>query len=412
MRNFLSFGLLVNLVCYPVFAQSDDRLLQTMAAYGIEGAIIMVVEGDQIRVLEGVGVTAEGQAFDVEAAYNLGWAVEPMISLLVMQQAERRALAPDSPLSQVLPEFELPDRPNATAATTVARLMTHVAGLGSSEAAPLEAIPADAVFEPEFFAGARYSYCSRCIGLQVDLLESLTAMPLADLLQREVFYPLHMDETTIQAGYLFSTPADLAKWMSIHLQKGRWEGVQLVKPETVALSHRALQATGRTPREFAGYGWVVTIENGLQVVDETEDRLITARDVGNYQAQMTLIPAYELGFLILTDQPTQGLDPLMDVLLAEFADFTPPEFPRPTRPDLLAGSYAAEETADVLNVVWLEGERFEVQYGGETYPATWAEERVLALAGRETFLYFPEVGRSRSLIWVQDWRTRLFNRLE
>jgi CubicO group peptidase (beta-lactamase class C family) len=394
------------------------ELLAALPAQRMTGVTVMVLEGDSMLYHAGLGQAADGGAMNPNASYHLGRAAEPFLTTLAFMKAEKGLLTPDMSIAGLLPTFTLPERPNATAALTLQDLMTHTGGLGRDNSTILRPLPAAefASSTPEFFPGLRFSYCHRCTGLLVDVLEAQGGAPIADLLRQDIFYALQMDTTYVQGDELVTTAQDLSHFVAVHLQGGRWEGVQLVKPETVLAMHRPDPPTQRGPREFYGDGWAVTVDNGLPVPSDTPqlDHFITARDVGNYQAQITLIPAYRRAVILLTDQPTQGLDGLMEIALRHVADWSPPADFRPEAASTLAGQFRSQDLpfGGVLTLS-AEGDRLMVEYDGWRGEARPIENRtyeILLPDGARWYLYFLETGRARNLILSNDWVTSAFVR--
>jgi CubicO group peptidase (beta-lactamase class C family) len=406
----------------PAAAQApsgfEAAFLRHLAAQSIPGAVVMVQQGEEILYLGGLGDLATD--FDPATARPLGRAVEPFLASLTLQYAEAGRLDPLQSLTAYLPDFRLEGRPNATQATSIEALMEHKAGFGRLDRAPLDPLPPASfqALETEFFPGARFSDCSRCVGLWVHLLESLGGGELAALLQTQVFYPLQMDQTYLEAGQLYTPPADLARFLSVHLQAGRWGAVQLLKPESVGLMARAHLPTQLNPREHYGYGWFVYLENGLAVIDPiAEDRILVARDLGAHQVQISLIPAYNLAAVIWTAAPTPGLDALMQVIWQYFAAYTPPSLATQARPATLAGRFRAQEgpfTGELGLAVSADGAGLELSYQGETAAAEWIAPGQLAfrIGGEEWRLSFLEPGRARSALLSQDWATGVYVRIE
>lgn len=394
----------------------EADLLATMQAEGIAGVTVLVQEGDTILYEAGLGMAADGEPMNPEGRYVLGRSAEPFLTTLTFLQAERGLLAPDSTVTSLIPSFTLPERPNATAALTLQRLLTHTGGLGRDDLAPFNPLPlADfPTSQGDFFPGVRFSYCTRCTDLLLHTLEAQANRPIADLLTDLIFYPLHMDMTAIEGGQLVTTPQDLSHFVAIQLQGGRWQGVQLLKPETILAMQRPDAPTQRFGREFYGEGWFVTVDNGFPVSDDKPqlDHLITARDVGNYQAQITLVPAYQRAVILLTDQPTNGLDGLMAVALRHVAAWSPPADLKPEAPSTLAGAFRPEEGSSGNLILSAEGNDLIVEYEGQRGVAELIDLRAYAvqLGGEWWYFYLSETGRARGLVLTHHWVTIPFLR--
>jgi CubicO group peptidase (beta-lactamase class C family) len=346
-------------------------------------------------------------------SYDIGRLADPILSMLALSHAERNLLSPEINARNLLPSGTIPESYNGV---TIARLMNHTAGMGTEELAPLEALPFAELpgIALTSFPGERFSYCTRCYGLLVTTLEAIGGLSIDAQLEQTVFYPLMMDATRVDEGHIISTAQDMAKIMSLHVQDGRWQGVQLVKPETIRALHRASISTGRDSREFAGYGWFVLTDAGIDTPDPNLNHVVTAYDIGGYRAQMTLIPALGRGVLLMTDQDTQGLNELAALTLEAFTGWAAP-LPQSTRnTSLLVGNFRPRDSAASE---WLsvseDDEALQISLGDATTRATFVDSRAVAfqINGHQASLFFPEMGLAREAILTMDGVTAVYQRV-
>jgi CubicO group peptidase (beta-lactamase class C family) len=137
------------------------------------------------------------------------------------------------------------------------------------------------------------------------LVEQVTGQPFNDYLQEYIFAPLMMTSTTatpldnpehmavphermygvlaktnvqlplsqrrrIGGGGLHSTAGDLANFLLAHMNQGKFEGHQLLHPETVVLMHRSIGSSGGDFMQRGyGYGWGIFEEEPQQLWDIT-----------------------------------------------------------------------------------------------------------------------------------------------
>ena len=408
------FALVLSLnLLSTTYAQDDfqEAMLDSMASQGIDGVVIVVVDGDEVIYLAGLGNDADGGPIDPATAYDIGRLSDPIVSLLAFSQAERNLLAPEINVRNLLPAGTIPESLNGV---TIARLMNHSASLGEADLAPLEPLPFSVLpgVALTTFPGERFSYCTRCYGLLVTVLETIGGQELDVQLEQSIFYPLMMDDTRVVDGHILSTPRDLAKIMSLHIQNGRWSGVQLVRPDTIQALHRAAIMTGRDSREFAGYGWFVLTDAGIDSPDPLLNYTATALDIGGYRAQMTLIPGLGRGVLLMTDQDTNGLEALTAITLEAFTGWTAPA-PPPTRNlSLLEGNFRPRDSGDWIAVV-AENDELQISLGEKTTLATFSDTRAVTfpVEGRRASLFFPETGLAREAILTVDGITAVYQRV-
>lgn len=211
----------------------------------------------------------------------------------VMQLVEAGRLGLDRPVADYWPAFAA----NGKAAITVRQLLTHTSGLPpdldlvadwSGGPAALDRAAAE---RPTRAPGAAFVYSDINFIVLGELVRRISGEPLDVYAQHHIFQPLGMadtgflpDETRrariapteredgqlrwgqVQdptayrmggvAGHagLFSTADDLARFARMLLQGGSLDGVQILKPETVALMTRAETLPGGVRRAL---GWDV-----------------------------------------------------------------------------------------------------------------------------------------------------------
>ncbi len=110
--------------------------------------------------------------------------------------------------------------------------------------------------------GARFEYCSPATYLLSVILQEATGRTALDFARETLFGPLGIEEVvwppspqgvTTGWGDLHLTPHDMAKIGALFLQRGRWNGRQVVSPEWVGAATRK-HAT--PPGRYGyGYGW-------------------------------------------------------------------------------------------------------------------------------------------------------------
>jgi hypothetical protein len=109
-------------------------------------------------------------------------------------------------------------------------------------------------------AGTRFEYCSPASHLLSVIIQETTGMTSLDFACRHLFVPLGITEVIwpvspqgINHGWgdLHLVPHDMAKLGYLFLNKGRWDGQQVVSPEWVT------EATSKhsTPPNMYGYGY-------------------------------------------------------------------------------------------------------------------------------------------------------------
>jgi hypothetical protein len=118
------------------------------------------------------------------------------------------------------------------------------------------------------------------------------------------------------AGGVYSTAADLAKWMLVNLGGGAIEGRQIIQPSTLAEMHKTNMVTGQTVRDPEmvptgyGLGWFTDIYRGRRMVSH-------GGNLPGISTLVALIPEQKLGVTVLVNQ---GGSELRDALTRAILD--------------------------------------------------------------------------------------------
>jgi CubicO group peptidase (beta-lactamase class C family) len=177
----------------------------------------------------------------------------------------------DEPVLTWFPEYE------ETAAAgweqvTLRHLLTMTAGLHQDRAhSPPGDLMGPALFaeafgrRPVHEAGSRWIYNNYDIELLGGILRRATGMQADVFAARFLFAPLGITEWDWEAGKMEGYPSlsgllrlrplDLAKISQMVLDKGRWQGVQVISEEWVEESTAPLVATPRQAEKY-GYFWI------------------------------------------------------------------------------------------------------------------------------------------------------------
>jgi methyl acetate hydrolase len=240
---------------------------------------------------------AKGPAMTVDTIFRLASMTKAVTSVAAMQLVEQGRLLLDQPIGGVLPELSAPQvlegfddagaprlRP-AKQPITLRHLLTHTAGFGyevwdpeliryvkasgtpSGTTGKLASLRLPLVFDP----GERWEY-----GINIDwvgrAVEAVSGLPLEVYFRQHIFAPLGMSDTDYVissaqrsrlvgvhrrkedgslepiappdppwrefwsgGGGLYSTGRDYLAFLQMLLHQGRFNGAQLLRPQTVAL---------------------------------------------------------------------------------------------------------------------------------------------------------------------------------
>lgn len=280
----------------------DKMFEKLLADQKIGNAAVSVIRNGQVlcRAFYGT-VQLGGEAKpDANTLFRLASMTKPVIGVAAMMQVERGLLALDAPISMYLPAFaqmyigkeengQIVPVEKAKTAITVRHLLTHTSGIGSGAFSELQCrqMPVEAQTELKhavdyyasipilFEPGTRTEY-SGLFGFDIlaHLVEVTSGKSIADFLQKNLFLPLGMQDTTFDpdeeqksrfvflhdskngvvtdaspangdvfggipnsrcggGGSLASSLADYEKFAQMLLYEGTFNGVTILQKETV-----------------------------------------------------------------------------------------------------------------------------------------------------------------------------------
>ncbi|WP_349772314.1 serine hydrolase domain-containing protein [Lederbergia citrisecunda] len=230
----------------------------------------------------------------------------------------------------------------------IRHLLTHTHGLTKK----------DHQIQQEFAPGTSWAYRGAAIEILTDLVEKTTGKTVAMILQETIFEPLQLVETgwysSVKENFvdvinaeqnphwytsenvdgsqmnMYVSIRDLIRWGQLHLQKGRWNGQQVVDEELIEIA-TSIQSPTTLPLALPqnGFFWFAQKDEGIP-----SDRMELSLQLpaGSYQllgytnVTLLVIPQYEVvavrafnsfgsaeGFDYIKDVRTFG-DIIMEVL--------------------------------------------------------------------------------------------------
>ncbi|MGS2647963.1 serine hydrolase domain-containing protein [Streptosporangium sp. G12] len=417
---------------------SVDRFVKAYReATGLPGVAVAVTRGNEVVHVAGYGRTSSGDPVTADTPMATASLSKSFTSLAVMQLVEKGVVRLDEPVRVRLPEFVMAD-PRA-ARITVRQLLDQTSGM-ADQAFPERSLPqprslreavarlrgARLAADP----GTRWSYHNTNFQVAARLVEVASGVPFAGYLEKHVFGPLGMrNSTTIDterdlpasarghlhllgatlalpeppgfgngSGGVVSTAGDMARWMIMQSGEG-------VGPGGVRVVSAASVAEMRTPSKINdsyALGWSIgTTGNGSPVVGHGGD-LLTAT------AQQKLLPRSGYGIAVMANTGTAyaDSDAVADALVA-MAEGQEPEAPPSIPPHLiidLAIAAAAAVTLLLAGRGLARSRRWAARRAG--HPAWRAAARLLpyALPGVLCLTItdvFGMLARGKDITWTQ-----------
>jgi CubicO group peptidase (beta-lactamase class C family) len=376
----------------------------------IAGAVIVVVKDGKILFAKGYGyanvekripVSPDGTLFRPGSISKLfNWTS-------IMEQVEQGKLDLDRDVNDYL-DFKIP--PTFPKPITLRDIMTHTAGFEETaqelfvpDAAHLSSfgdyvkrhLP-ERIFPP-FTTPAYSNYATVLAGY---ILQRVSGESFDDYIESHIFYPLRMMHCTTRqplpdalkplmsegyrvasqparpfefvnagpAGSSSVTGTDMARFMIAHLQDGRYEGAQILLPETARLMH-SRQFSNLPDMNGMALGFYEETRSGHRSIGH-------AGDTDYFHSDLHLILDQQVGFFVSYNSAGKGEISPRDALWHAFLDRYYPYEPPPaaavanTAEDarLVSGRYISSRRAQttVLKVLYVLDEPKVFANAGDT----------------------------------------------
>jgi CubicO group peptidase (beta-lactamase class C family) len=190
--------------------KAATRLIEEQVESGLVGAAALLVSHNgRIAVEQGFGSLsrkAGAKPCRSDSVFLVASISKPVTALAVMRLIEQGRIALDDPAQKYLSEFTGDGRERIT----IRHLLSHASGLPDmlpdnmelrKRQAPLKDFVSGALRTPLLFPpGTRVSYQSMGILLASEIVERVSGLPLDRFLQREVFGPLKMRQSSMGIG--------------------------------------------------------------------------------------------------------------------------------------------------------------------------------------------------------------------
>ena len=343
---------------HPTYAADriDERDLKATVAQVLDrwpsaGLAVSVIRDGGVAWFHGHGLAdvAARTPISEHTAFRIASLTKTFTAIALMQLWEQGLVDLDAPANDYLRAFRLiPAKPNLSPAT-VRHLLTHTAGIGywrrlsdllrpgvgsGDRAGRSGALPLADYYRRglpvEVEPGTKWVYSNHGFAALGQIVEDVTGQPLDRYLRERIFDPLGMEHTdlirservrphlatgyvlrsrgleavadrevpTLGGGGMYSTPADLARYVTALLSMADHGPGSVLRPETVTTMFRPhFQPDPRVP----GMGL------GFELGQEEKHRTVGKTGVlSGFHSAMSLVPDAGMGILILSN--TGGLD--------------------------------------------------------------------------------------------------------
>jgi CubicO group peptidase (beta-lactamase class C family) len=367
----------------------DNRVPEQLDEHEIAGATVAVVADGETKVAKGYGyadVDSEQPVEADETPFDIASVSKAITGTAVIRAVEAGLVDLDTDINEYLEAFSIPG--TYSEPITLEHLGTHTAGFtpqhigeytfDEDDIPPLgEAVaedPPTRVRPP----GEIASYSNYGFALAGHIIAGEADTTYADFIQKQVFDPLGMDGSTARlprpdgyadtmskaygfeggefrrrdvrqswrrpAGGIAATATDMAAFMRMHLNRGRFDGRQYLPPQTVSGMH-AQRFENHSAIDSVGYGFIEETRGKTRFVGMTGDGQ-------SFHSAMALFPDQGIGLFVAYN--TQGAGEARNELVDAFAEeYAPPGKPVPLVPDghparasELEGSYRHTRVAE------------------------------------------------------------------
>ncbi|HVE38302.1 MAG TPA: serine hydrolase domain-containing protein [Planctomycetota bacterium] len=324
MKTSLAALLLLSLPAWlqdpaPDSGKGPAAVLQPFVErHALAGAVTLVASKEQVLSHEAVGYmdVAAKTPMRPDAMFWIASQSKSMSAAALMMLVDQGKVGLDDPVEKYLPEFKgllvTVEQDDSHALLrkpahpiTIRNVLSHTSGMRFSS--PVEkptldglslqaAVRSYAMMPLQFEPDSKYQYSNAGINTAARILEVVSGTAYEDFMQKNLFDPLGMKDTTfwpnaeqltrlakgykpnaakdgleettisqltyplsdrrrqpMPAGGLFSTAADVAKFCQMVLNGGEWEGKRYLSE--AAIKQMTTRQTGETLKESYGLGW-------------------------------------------------------------------------------------------------------------------------------------------------------------
>lgn len=330
-------------------AEVDLLAERTLKTFDVPGISIAIVKDGKIVYAHGYGVSSlvTGKKMDENTLVGIASNSKAFTCAAIGILCDEGKLHLDDKVTDYIPEFRLYD-PWVTSEFTIRDLLTHRSGLGlgvgdlmdfpdSTDFTVKDAIYNLRYFKPVTSFRSTFAYDNQLYKVAGEVIERVSGMKWEDFIEKRILLPLGMttskgDYSHIKnnpnvadahapvngkvvviprfrtdygdaAGGIYSSVAELTKWVIMQMDNGKYgDGKQMFSeamhkemwsPQTIL----PVNAPGAYNTHFAAYGlgWALNDAKGYKEVSHTGgiDGMVTKVD---------LIPEMKLAIIVLTNQ--------------------------------------------------------------------------------------------------------------
>ena len=347
-------GLLVAAAVCPAQDYVDRVVERARKEFEVPGIAVAIIKDGNVVLAKGYGVRKLGEPAPVtpHSLFRIASNTKAFTAAALAMLVDEGKLRWDDAVIEHTPGFQMYD-PYVTRELTVRDLLVHRSGLGlgagdlmffpPSDLSRQEIIRRLRFVKPATSFRSRYAYDNLLYLVAGQLIPAITGKSWDDFVKERIFIPLGMTSTNAStaalkaasdvaiphskadgkleplphedvdnnapAGAINSCVADLAKWVTVQLNRGDMgssrlfseaQSKEMWSPQTI-IPIGASAALGALAPNFNAYGlgWMLNDYRGKKIVSHTGG-------LSGYVSRVTMVPDLKLGVVVLTNQEATG----------------------------------------------------------------------------------------------------------
>lgn len=448
-RTLTLFSLLIffGALCYSAelsVKDLDKTIEKALKDWNIAGLAIAIVKDGQVVHLKGYGYknVDEKTLVDENTIFGIGSTSKAFGAATIGVLVHEGKLNWDDKVIDHLPDYQLAD-PYVTRELTVRDLLCHRSGVETNDAIWFGSVTRDdIVYKARYLKQlaslrSRFDYHNIMILTAGQVAARVMGKSWDDVLQEKILQPVGMDRTCTSindfksftnvstphipmdgklvtvpwlnidnvgpAGCVNSCAADLAKWIQLHLNRGKFQGKEIwnaniqremYSPHMILSTQMAMAAMYKISKHahfgLYGLGWMINDYRGKKIVHHSG-----ATD--GMGANITIVPEEKLGVavihntsysMLLSSLAYRIIDAYLGVPEAEWMDLKPivlparpkkraPKLPVDTSPSLPLENYTGVYNHPIFENIKVELRDGKLVLNFDLYPKAVLEHRYL-----------------------------------
>lgn len=317
---------------------------QQMNIWKVPGAAVAIIKDQEIIMADGYGYrnTEAGLKATPDTLFAIGSCTKAFTALAAGQLVDEGKLDLDAPVKTYMPHFKMYDA-FATERITMRDMLCHRSGLPrhdviwyNSELTREEIIERLAYLEPNQDFRTKWQYQNIMYMVAGYLVGKLAGSSWEERVQERIFAPLHMtsscfsiEDMQLRADYALpymekdgkvqqtafrnidvigpsgsinSNIIDMANWVMLHLNRGMFDGKQIVTEGRLDDMHTphipckpSLWGKRELPMNSYGLGWWIEPYRGHQLIHHSGD-------IDGFTSMVSFLPHDNIGIVILTNK--------------------------------------------------------------------------------------------------------------